>query len=96
MLLTPNSSPPQHQGNVAKQSVNCNDAYQDTYPLPRPTRRIPIFLKHSGTPNHALVRQIRLIHALTPRATRVVPLAKLVNHHSLEYICLQPESVTRA
>lgn len=45
-------------------------------------------MQHPGPADHTLLRQVRLVHTMTPCPTAIRPLRELVNHHPLEHIRL--------
>lgn len=45
-------------------------------------------MQHPGPPYHTLLRQIRLVHTMTPLPAAIHPVRELINHHSLEHIRL--------
>ena len=65
-------------------SVSNNNPNQDTYPLPRPARRVAISLQNPGSGNQALRRKMSLIHALAAGAASIGALGELVYYHALE------------
>lgn len=82
------SRPPQRERNPPEQAVDGDDSDQDPNPLPGPSLRIPILMKHTTAPDLALRRQIRLIHAVAPGTAVIDPPGELVDHHALKYVGL--------
>jgi hypothetical protein len=63
------SRPAQMKRNPSEQPIHCNNTNKNTNPLTRPSSRIPILLEHSGTPDLALTRKIRVKHAMAAVST---------------------------